>query len=92
MGKEADNNKKVNEKTLSETVLEYEFERNKAVGGVLGGQERIDLNILKEKGANQEEINEFLNGVRKINDEAASAEADYEKVVKRFSKYTLGIK
>lgn len=63
-------------------VADYEFERNKAVGGILGGQERADEAVLKARDANEEELKEFQKGIDKINEEAKTAEDEYEKVVK----------
>lgn len=63
-------------------VADYEFERNKAIGGVLGGQERADEGALKARDANEAEIGEFKKGVIKINEKAILAEEEYEKAVK----------
>lgn len=70
-------------------VADYEFERNKAVGGVLGGQERADEGVLKARDANEEELKEFTEGVNKINEEARAAEDEYEAVVKKLTEEIL---
>lgn len=73
---------KLNE-TFENVAEDCEFEKNKAIGGILGGQQRVDEGVLKAYDANENDMKEFKEGINLIDKKVKAAEDEYERAVEK---------